>query len=348
MSCGLTPELMRMLESMAAEKEQLAAKAAQELVDTTERTQQLRKKAEMTAMTATATPNGSAVARSDWTSVYEKWDAWEDPEELAQREQAAREKAERAARAAAQGPCNHDHSTEQRLMDMTTTEKLTACDEFRRLGNLFFEQGQYQRAAYHYHKALVYFEYVFPDTDDENEAFDSLRLKTLLNFAACRLHTGHLDDVLSHTEQALRLDPTNAKALFRRAQAWRLRDEFARATEDLNAALAVAGAAADRAAILQEKTLLQARVLAYKIKSREVSSAMFDHSKSNDRLGGEPQRGAGLSATVVHDVALTVSASTRANGDSDERAAQIESWQPCQAGLAALRALLDQSHAVAT
>ncbi|KAJ0402009.1 hypothetical protein P43SY_006524 [Pythium insidiosum] len=323
MSCGLTPDLMRMLEAMAAEKEQLATQAAQELADTTE---QLRKKAEASATTVVAD-------RADWTSVYEKWDAWQDPEELAQQEQAAREKAERAARAAAQGPCNHDHSTEQRLMDMTTAEKLAACDEFRRLGNLFFEQGQYQRAAYHYHKALVYFEYVFPDTDDENSAFDALRLKTLLNFAACRLRTGHLDDVLSHTEQALKLDPTNAKALYRRAQAWRLRDEFSRAMEDVNAALAHIGSA-DRSVILQEKTLLQARMLAYKMKSREVSSAMFDQAKCK-----QAKTGASTSNAAVDDVALTVT--TKRSEDNDGIVGQLESWQPCRAGLSELRQLLN-------
>ena len=44
----------------------------------------------------------------DWTKTYEKWDGWEDPEELARQEQAARDRSEHAAKA--QLGCNHDHS----------------------------------------------------------------------------------------------------------------------------------------------------------------------------------------------------------------------------------------------
>jgi hypothetical protein len=63
--------------------------------------------------------------------VYEKWNAWEDPEDLSERENNARMKADQARKRTL---CNHDHSAEQKLMDMSTTEKLDKCEGFRRLG----------------------------------------------------------------------------------------------------------------------------------------------------------------------------------------------------------------------
>lgn len=41
-------------------------------------------------------------------------------------------------------------------MEMPIEEKLEACRDFRRKGNLFHEEGQYRRAALQYRQVLVY------------------------------------------------------------------------------------------------------------------------------------------------------------------------------------------------
>lgn len=223
-------------------------------------------------------------------------------------------------------------------MDMTTQAKLDACDEFRQLGNLFFQHGQYQRAAYHYHKALVYFEYIFPETDVENQRHDDLRLKVLLNFAACRLKTGHLEDVIQHTDQALAIDEVNVKALYRRAQARRLRDDFELAMQDIGKAIELSAASqASDPLLTQEKTLLQAKMLAYKLKSKQVSSAMFS-SKANaglDASSGSQTPRFGLPDASVLQLNLSKSVST-----NSPEMASFDSWQPCTLGLKELDAVL--------
>ena len=164
-------------------------------------------------------------------------------------------------------------------MDMTTAAKLAACDDFRVLGNLFYGHGQYQRAAFHYHRALVYFEYVFTDTDEEETEAEALKLKLLLNFAACRLKTVHLDDTVHHLNQALDIDGGNVKALYRRAQAYRLMDKFDLAQRDLARAVDLSRAADESKSaashLMQEKRLLKAKTLAYKLRTKQVSDAMF-------------------------------------------------------------------------
>lgn len=331
MACGWSPSLARMVEQMAQEKEKKAQEAGAALQQTTQHVARAKQRAE-------ASPSDAdADAHYDWTQTYARWDAWEDPEELARREQEARERQERAERSARAGGCDHDHSAEQKLMDMSTHAKLEACDEFRRLGNRFFQHGQYQRAAYHYHKALVYFEYVFPDTDEENARHDELKLKVLLNFAACRLKTNHLDDVIHHADQALALDPDSVKALYRRAQAHRLRDDFELAMQDISRAMELAPASDPL--LSQEKSLLHAKMLAYKLRSRQVSSAMFGGSGSrtaDNRAATTERIGANLPDASVLRLDLTKSATSSACGTS----APFDSWQPCTLGLPQLDAVL--------
>ncbi|KAG2777628.1 hypothetical protein JG687_00001703 [Phytophthora cactorum] len=337
MSCGFTPDLARMLEQMAVEKERHTVETQQSLVETERNVARAKSKL---AKVEDKHHKQQQENGYDWTRTYEKWDAWEDPEELARQEQEARERSERAAKA--QMGCNHDHSAEQKLMDMTTQEKLAACDEFRVLGNLFFKHGQYQRAAFHYHKALVYFEYVFTDTDEEEAQADALKLKLLLNFAACRLKTMHLDDAVHHANQALEIDPNNVKALYRRAQAYRLKDEFDLAQKDIERAVELSKAAEATQSVdsllIQEKKLLQAKVLAYKLRTKQVSAAMFgtgDKSKAPERY--HP----GLRAPDANVMALNLlKSSSSASTSASDGFPCLDTWQPLTRGLKELQTLV--------
>lgn len=337
MACGWSPSLAHMLEQMALEKQQKAHDADAALQQTEAHVARVKQRADVDAQRPSTT---------DWTQSYARWDAWEDPEELARREHEARARQERAARSARAAGCDHDHSAEQKLMDMSTTAKLDACDDFRRLGNRFFAHGQYQRAAYHYHKALVYFEYVFPESDAETARHDTLKLTVLLNFAACRLKTNQLDDVVHHTTQALALDPTSVKALFRRAQAYRLRDNFTAAQADLTQATALLAHGANDPLVAQERQLLLAKGLAYKLRSKQVSSAMFQQSgykpeeakdENNDRDRPVGRANHGPDASV-----LRLRLATRANGSGSGTATPLASWQPWTLGLSQLKTVLAQ------
>ncbi|KAE8886502.1 hypothetical protein PF005_g9880 [Phytophthora fragariae] len=337
MSCGFTPDLARMMEQMAVEKERHAVEVQQNVVETEQNVARVRSKMDKVA-DKQETTNGY-----DWTRTYEKWDAWEDPEELARQEQEARERSERAAKA--QMGCNHDHSAEQKLMDMTAHEKLRACDEFRVLGNLFFKHGQYQRAAFHYHKALVYFEYVFTDTEEEEAQADALKLKLLLNFAACRLKTLHLDDAVHHANQALEIDADNVKALYRRAQAYRLKDEFDLAQQDITRAIELSKAAGDSqstdAMLVQEKTLLQAKMLAYKLRTKQVSAAMFGPGGK-----AKPPTGhyiPGLRAPDASAMSLNLlKGSTSTSASSSDDFPSLDTWHPSTRGLKELQTMITQ------
>lgn len=100
-------------------------------------------------------------------------------------------------------------------MDMTTNEKLDMCDRFRKVGNLMYEQGQYESAAQYYYQAILYFEYVFPENEHETERLQHLRLCSLLNLSACLLKNFQYEEVIHYATQALEVDPSHVKAYFR-------------------------------------------------------------------------------------------------------------------------------------
>ncbi|KAF0687362.1 Aste57867_20885 [Aphanomyces stellatus] len=324
MACGMTPEIMEMLSNMSKHQEEGAQTSAEEYMAQMEYSKQAQSRYD--AVQA----KRAREAGYDWTREYEKWDAWEDPEELAAKETAAREKAERARMRTS---CNHDHSAEQKLMDMSTRAKLTQCDTFRRLGNRFFTHGQYQRAAYHYHRALIYFEYIFPDTDDEQTEMDALKVRVLLNFGLCRLKTKHIDQAIHHATLALKIEPDSVKALYIRAVGHRMQDAFDDAQADLDRAAALS--TTPDAALTAEKRVLAAKKAAYRVKSKQLGAAMFNPRRSSDDA-------ASRRAGVLDVDGLSLELEFRAAPTSDDAAhpESLETWQPSTRGKAAIDALV--------
>ena len=114
---------------------------------------------------------------------------------------------------------------ERRIYELPTPDKIRSCEEFKTLGNLFFKEGQFYRAAEKYRlvrghcgrgryrthwalygdilQCLVYYEYAFPDGDEEQKKLDQLRLDCLLNIANCKLKTRQYDEVIENCTQVL-------------------------------------------------------------------------------------------------------------------------------------------------
>ncbi|CAN0321519.1 unnamed protein product, partial [Ectocarpus fasciculatus] len=137
-----------------------------------------------------------------WTHTYDKWDGWQDPEELAKK----REEEENRAKSYRENhmACAHDRSAERKVMEMPIEEKISACRDFKQRGNLFHAEGQYRRGALQYRQALIYYDFCFPDEDSQQQELDDIRQACLLNSAACFLACGELDQTLDCCYQASR------------------------------------------------------------------------------------------------------------------------------------------------
>lgn len=192
----------------------------------------------------------------DWTKVYQQWDqdedTWDDTK--LDRKNGSTSTSSSAAvlswetllassssSASNHNPlsmtCSHDHSAEQRIFNMSHGEKVATCTYLKQLGNLYTLEGQYPYAIDRYHRGLIYYEYSFPDNDQEQKEIDNIQLQLLLNNSLAELRLHNYDKVINLTSQALGMDSTNIKAYYRRAIAFRCIHDYEKAHTDIKQAL---------------------------------------------------------------------------------------------------------------
>lgn len=277
--------------SHRAEGEAAAARARLETLS------RRRKEAEEAAAKA-AEASAAAADNFDWTRVYSKWDTWEDAEELAAAEESEKQRLERMAKRAP-AHCSHDHAAERAIYEMPLKDQIRSCREFKDQGNILFREGQFGAAAERYRKVLIYYEYMFPDDGSaEERTAAAIRMDSVLNYAACAIRVGLYDEAIEHLDQALYSDVKNVKALYRRAQAYRHKDEFAKARADISAALALAPKDVD---LRREAALLKNKIASYRSRSKEVAKEMF--SGRSHTAGGAEGSGDGEADSEAEAIA---------------------------------------------
>ncbi|CAM9669724.1 unnamed protein product [Chrysoparadoxa australica] len=272
----LTPEILSQVQSQQQKARESSATKAEKLRQRAERIKQKQKQL------AEEDPD------YDWTKTYKGWDDWEDPEELLDEAAMEAKKTENALRSGPgqQMACSHDHSAERKIVDLSTAEKLAACEGFKAKGNSLYAEGQYRRAAQQYRLAMIYYDYTFAE-GEEAYKMDALRLVCCVNSAACFVKVGEWGEAREYCQQALREDPTNVKALFRRAQVYSHRDEFEAARADLLAALKQNPS---DFSLRKELMLLEAKVTSYKQQSAVMGKQIFGGSASEAIAEGEAER----------------------------------------------------------
>ena len=82
-------------------------------------------------------------------------------------------------------------------------------------------------------QALIYYEYCVPNNDDEELKIEEIYKVCALNISACKLKLKQYDETLNFCNQILNKNPNNLKARFRRAQAYRCKELFNLAKEDI-------------------------------------------------------------------------------------------------------------------
>ena len=193
----------------------------------------------------------------DWTRPYRTWEATlkrQDDEEGAA---AATKRREAAAAAAACGGCrNLDRTEERALFAQPAAETLKGAQLAVERGARMFHEGRLERSIQWYEKALVAYDYAFPDDGETQALLDVMRRDALLGSARVYLEAKLPRAAL----QSLREVPENEEARLLEARACReldLFDEARKALADIDAP--------------REKALLTARERAYATNSKAVS-----------------------------------------------------------------------------
>lgn len=122
------------------------------------------------------------------------------------------------------------------IWQMSDEEKLSILPKFREDGNKYYSDCDYEKAVSHYSKGLNAIESLMMKEkpgDHDWKKLDELKKPFLLNLAQVKLAQGEFYECIKFTDEVLKRDPENIKALFRRAKAhagvWNIED----AREDL-------------------------------------------------------------------------------------------------------------------
>ena len=197
------------------------------------------------------------MAEYDWTRPYRTWEATLKKQDDEEDAAAALKKREAAAAAAACGGCrNLDRTEERALFAQPPAETLKGARLAVRRGERMYNEGRLERSIQWYEKALVAYDYAFPEDGETQALLDVMRRDALLGSARVYLEAKLPRAAL----QSLREVPENEEARLLEARACReldLFDEARKALADIDAP--------------REKALLTARERAYATNSKAVS-----------------------------------------------------------------------------
>lgn len=118
------------------------------------------------------------------------------------------------------------------VYDMDGGEKLQQAEIRKMKGTEFFKKGLVEKAEVNYNTILDYLDSETSYEGDEQVKRDDLVLAARLNLAACQLKLGDMTKVIEHCGEALLIKGDSEKAFWRRAQAHKLRKDYALALSD--------------------------------------------------------------------------------------------------------------------
>lgn len=119
------------------------------------------------------------------------------------------------------GDCHPDFP-EDADVDLKDVDKiLLIAEDLKNIGNTFFKSQNWEMAIKKYTKVLRYVECskAIIEKADGNK-LQSVALSCVLNIGACRLKMANWQGAVDSCLEALEIDPSNTKALYRRAQGW--------------------------------------------------------------------------------------------------------------------------------
>ncbi|XP_053316195.1 peptidyl-prolyl cis-trans isomerase D [Spea bombifrons] len=168
----------------------------------------------------------------------------------------------------------HPDFPEDSDVELNDVEKIVSiAEDVKNIGNNLFKSQNWETATKKYNKALRYVESCKDVTGDDNILkLNPIAVSCNLNIAACKLKICDFRAAIESCHEALEIDPSNTKALYRRAQGWQGLKDYEQALEDLKKAHNLAP---DDKAISSEILRVKHRIKEQKEKEKAVYAKMF-------------------------------------------------------------------------
>ncbi|KAM5191336.1 peptidyl-prolyl cis-trans isomerase D [Mantella aurantiaca] len=168
----------------------------------------------------------------------------------------------------------HPDFPEDSDVELNDVEKIVSiAEDVKNIGNSLFKSLSWEMAIKKYNKALRYVEGCKDVTGDDNiSKLNPIAVSCNLNIGACKLKMSDFRAAIESCNEALEIDPSNTKALYRRAQGWQGLKDYEQALEDLKKAHELTP---EDKAISSEILRVKHRIKEQKEKERAVYAKMF-------------------------------------------------------------------------
>jgi tetratricopeptide (TPR) repeat protein len=168
--------------------------------------------------------------------------------------------------------CAGNHSAEIAIYEKSTPEKLLAIKTFKSVGNDLFKEGNYGQAAVEYRRGIVYLDYTFPETDEETEEADTLKVQLFLNLSICKEKLEDFHESITLAQRVLSMDKRNSKAYFRIGTAKLCLDDFEGAKLAFKTALEISP---NDSAVISKLQEISRKEKIYAEKSKELAKKII-------------------------------------------------------------------------
>ncbi|XP_075607911.1 peptidyl-prolyl cis-trans isomerase D [Balearica regulorum gibbericeps] len=168
----------------------------------------------------------------------------------------------------------HPDFPEDSDIDLKDVDKIVAiAEDIKNIGNTSFKSQNWAVAAKKYSKSLRYVEASEAVAEEvDKPKLKSVALTCVLNIGACKLKLSDWQGAIESCSEALKIDPANTKALYRRAQGWHGIKDLDQALADLKKAHEIAP---EDKAIQTETLRIKQKIKAQKEKEKAAYAKMF-------------------------------------------------------------------------
>jgi len=132
----------------------------------------------------------------------------------------------------ASGEADEDHDTRK----LPKKERMRMVMKNKEEGTELFKGGNWRMAGARYQKALQHASKFFDLSPDDEKEVKDVKLSLYLNLSMIYIKISSWEQVLRNTGDALDIDSKNAKAYFRRSQAYEAKKQWDKALDDLKLA----------------------------------------------------------------------------------------------------------------
>ena len=136
--------------------------------------------------------------------------------------EAAKAEAERAAEGE-----DEDHDNRK----LRKADRMRLVVKNKEEGTELFKGGNFRPAASRYQKSLTHAAKFFDLSPDDEAEVRQIKLSLYLNLSQCYIKLENWEQVLRNCNEALSLDPENAKALFRRSAVYEQKKDWDKVKE---------------------------------------------------------------------------------------------------------------------